>query len=739
MATKTFEELKQLAIQIRDEKTNKQNTATRIGTQMLEHLDKIEQDYYDKTATDEELKERDEKLIELEQKINELNISTLYPTSGIDNSNRYDLTSAIALIPEQYRVSGLCVTFMNENFYIENWIYKGGGWNIDNFFAVGENRFSELVKNYQYFSTYMLELYRENVVNSQNRNITSKYYTSSNLTSTDYKVIGVRVVDRCSMRIATITDIHNMSNSLLAEKVYKLQNGVNIFDEPIVLGVNQYLAFTDIVSLIAQDATDLYNITDNTIDKGYALCASIITDEVNKELQELSTVAHLIENDISTIKQDFYFLKSIDEKLDLSSLNDKIDTSGIYYSGIYCEKCDGVKYKAKEGKVRFYKIKTTELGGGATYELLAEFTNSAVEERCIKEVFLNADFASNEYLGISGSIYFGSAEGYTMYQIGSDKTDNFALAYMPVKEVSAIDDLYNKINNEKNGGLFEVGVDKKYKTISEAVLEAVKVGTKNKPAVIMIYPGVYNEYCNINGKEYLSIIGVDKKRVIWRYDDANYQHAPLRIAGNCYVKNITFIATAKNYISDIDQAKGFDAWKRDNLAGHYPPGYPTWLGKLGSYAVHCDDEHNDDGELVVSTFEDCIMYSETMPAFGGGLWPSYKIELIRCDLRGKYDKEFYDHVNLEGALYVHGIQTGQISGVYKEHLYMNNCTVSSNYKRVATFQNVESKTEDLDYLFYYNIFDSDELTDAELITFDGVTVNQKSYGNNTKLLNGIVE
>lgn len=69
MATKTFEELKQLAIQIRDEKTNKQNTATRIGTQMLEHLDKLEQDYYDKTATDEELKERDEKLTELEGEI----------------------------------------------------------------------------------------------------------------------------------------------------------------------------------------------------------------------------------------------------------------------------------------------------------------------------------------------------------------------------------------------------------------------------------------------------------------------------------------------------------------------------------------------------------------------------------------------------------------------------------------------------------------------------------------------
>ena len=69
MATKTFEELKQLAIQIRDEKTNKQNTATRIGTQMLEHLNKLEQDYYDKTATDEELKQRDEKLTELSSEL----------------------------------------------------------------------------------------------------------------------------------------------------------------------------------------------------------------------------------------------------------------------------------------------------------------------------------------------------------------------------------------------------------------------------------------------------------------------------------------------------------------------------------------------------------------------------------------------------------------------------------------------------------------------------------------------
>lgn len=57
MATKTFEELKQMAIQIRDEKANKQNTATRIGTQMIEHLNKLEQEYYNKDNIDTKTEE----------------------------------------------------------------------------------------------------------------------------------------------------------------------------------------------------------------------------------------------------------------------------------------------------------------------------------------------------------------------------------------------------------------------------------------------------------------------------------------------------------------------------------------------------------------------------------------------------------------------------------------------------------------------------------------------------------
>ena len=119
MATKTFEELKQLAIQIRDEKTNKQNTATRVGTAMLEHINKLEQDYYDKTT--------------INNRTSEYNVSINHPTSGISSSNKYDLSSAIAQVPAELRTAGLKVSFLNSDGKPESWEYQGGSWAVANF------------------------------------------------------------------------------------------------------------------------------------------------------------------------------------------------------------------------------------------------------------------------------------------------------------------------------------------------------------------------------------------------------------------------------------------------------------------------------------------------------------------------------------------------------------------------------------------------------------------------------
>lgn len=130
MATKTFEELKQLAIQIRDEKTKKANTATRIGTQMIEHLNKLEQEYYNIQTVD--------------GLVSEYNVSVNHPTSGIDGSNKYTLSSAIALVPEKYRSIGIKCSFVGEDDKPECWEYQGGRWITASFVQIDSGRFEQL-------------------------------------------------------------------------------------------------------------------------------------------------------------------------------------------------------------------------------------------------------------------------------------------------------------------------------------------------------------------------------------------------------------------------------------------------------------------------------------------------------------------------------------------------------------------------------------------------------------------
>lgn len=81
------------------------------------------------------------------KKINELNISALYPTNGVNGSNRYDLAGAIAQVPAQYRVQGKKLTFINERGDTESWEYKGSSWNISNFSEVGAKKINEIDKH----------------------------------------------------------------------------------------------------------------------------------------------------------------------------------------------------------------------------------------------------------------------------------------------------------------------------------------------------------------------------------------------------------------------------------------------------------------------------------------------------------------------------------------------------------------------------------------------------------------
>ena len=81
------------------------------------------------------------------KKINELNISDLYPMSGLDGSNRYDLATAIAQVEEQYRVAGIKITFINQLDKTETWEYIGGEWNVGSFKEIGYVRIDAIASD----------------------------------------------------------------------------------------------------------------------------------------------------------------------------------------------------------------------------------------------------------------------------------------------------------------------------------------------------------------------------------------------------------------------------------------------------------------------------------------------------------------------------------------------------------------------------------------------------------------
>ena len=58
--------------------------------------------------------------------IEEVNVSKIYPTGGIDGTNKYTLETAIAKIPSSLRNVGLKCSFINEGGEFETWTYQSG-------------------------------------------------------------------------------------------------------------------------------------------------------------------------------------------------------------------------------------------------------------------------------------------------------------------------------------------------------------------------------------------------------------------------------------------------------------------------------------------------------------------------------------------------------------------------------------------------------------------------------------
>lgn len=85
--------------------------------------------------------------------IEEVNVSKIYPTGGIDGTNKYTLETAIAKIPASLRNVGLKCSFLSDAGDTESWEYKGGTFtSTASWRECGGRKFTELENKTQYIN-----------------------------------------------------------------------------------------------------------------------------------------------------------------------------------------------------------------------------------------------------------------------------------------------------------------------------------------------------------------------------------------------------------------------------------------------------------------------------------------------------------------------------------------------------------------------------------------------------------
>lgn len=141
MATQTYEQLIAGANKIKENELPESNTHDIVGEQLLQMTNKMQEESSNTTKAFANFE------TDRVKKTTELNISHLYPTLGVDGSNRYTLAGAIAQVEEKYRsIQGVKVSFVNENNETESWEYKGNSWVVDSFSEVGARKIINIQK-----------------------------------------------------------------------------------------------------------------------------------------------------------------------------------------------------------------------------------------------------------------------------------------------------------------------------------------------------------------------------------------------------------------------------------------------------------------------------------------------------------------------------------------------------------------------------------------------------------------
>ena len=189
---------------------------------------------------------------------------------------------------------------------------------------------------------------------------------------------------------------------------------------------------------------------------------------------------------------------------------------------------------------------------------------------------------------------------------------------------SQLDTITQQLNEPYH---YYVGVNQKYKTITEAFNEWLK---HKQPSIIHILSGIYYEFVKYTGYCNCSFIGECKETTIVYSRSGKYEEAPLTVQGDLTIENLTL---------KVDSSENSDFTENTNPA----------------YALHIDSP-NVEGTTVV---RNCDLISYVNAGLGCGTRQNQTIILEDTNIYNY--RNIGDHRYKTGMLYHNSATNGHIN------------------------------------------------------------------------------